>query len=121
MLRHMKDFRSLSVWERSHQFVLRMYKEIDKFPKYEKFRLSDQLIRASYSIPMNIAEGSGRQTDKDFARFIQISIGSACEVEYQLLLLKDLEMLDVDTYDELIGEIIIIRKMLINLVKKLRK
>ncbi|HRJ76165.1 MAG TPA: four helix bundle protein, partial [Anaerolineales bacterium] len=82
----MKDFRQLKVWEKSHQLALAVYKVTKSFPKEELYGLTTQIRRASMSIPTNIAEGCGRNTDADFARFLQIAMGSASETEYQLIL-----------------------------------
>jgi len=86
----MKDFRSLVVWEKSHRLVLEIYGLIPSFPKDERYGLVDQIRRAAVSIPANIAEGCARGSDADFARFIQIAMGSASELEYELLLAKEL-------------------------------
>jgi four helix bundle protein len=84
----MKDFRTLLVWEKSHLLVLDIYQHLSSFPKEERFGLADQIRRAAVSIPANIAEGCGRGSDADFARFIQIAMGSASELEYEILLSK---------------------------------
>ena len=78
----MRDFKTLTVWQKAHQLVLVVYKTTNGFPKDELYGLTSQLRRATVSIAANIAEGSGKNTDADFARFIQISIGSANEVDY---------------------------------------
>jgi four helix bundle protein len=80
----MKDFRTLAVWEKAHHFTLAIYRLSKTFPKEELFGLTSQIRRAAASIPTNIAEGCGRSTDPDFARFLQIAFGSACEVESDL-------------------------------------
>ena len=82
----MKDFRTLKVWEKSHQFTLKIYSLSRNFPKDELFGLVSQIRRASSSIAINIAEGCGRGSDADFARFLQISMGSASETEYLIML-----------------------------------
>ena len=82
----MKDFRQLKVWEKAHQLALAVYKATKDFPKEELYGSTSQIRRASMSIPTNIAEGCGRNTDAEFARFLQISMGSASETEYQLML-----------------------------------
>ena len=84
----MKDFRQLKVWEKSHQLALAIYKVTKEFPKEELYGLTSQIRRASMSIPTNIAEGCGRNTDADFARFLQMAMGSASETEYQLILAR---------------------------------
>ena len=82
----MQDFRNLKVWEKAHAFTLDVYRVTASFPREERFALVDQLRRSASSIPTNIAEGCGRETDRDFAQFINIAAGSASECEYQLLL-----------------------------------
>jgi four helix bundle protein len=81
----MKDFRQLKVWEKSHQLALAVYKITKEFPKEELYGLTSQIRRASMSIPTTIAEGCGRNTNKEFARFLQIAMGFASETEYQLI------------------------------------
>ena len=106
----MQDFRKLKVWEKAHELTLLIYKISKKFPKEEMFSLSSQIRRASSSIPTNIAEGCGRGTDKDFARFVQISMGSASELEYLILLSFDLKYIANDNFKVLIDETIDIKK-----------
>ena len=115
----MKDFRNLKVWDKAHKFVLDIYSVTNMFPKVETYGLTSQLRRAAVSIPTNIVERSSRGSDKDFARFIQISIGSASETEYLLILCYDLKHLNENEYEKLCNEVINIRKMMINLIKKL--
>ena len=93
----MQDFRNLEVWSRAHKLTLRIYALTERFPRSEMFGLSSQLRRAAASVPTNLAEGCGR-TQAEFGRFVQISFGSACEVEYQLLLARDLGYLVPDEY-----------------------
>ena len=93
----MQDFRNLEVWRRAHKLTLRIYALTDRFPRSEMFGLSSELRRAAASVPTNLAEGHGR-TQTEFGRFVQISFGSACEVEYQLLLARDLGYLVPDEY-----------------------
>lgn len=116
----MKDFRQLKVWEKSHQLALAVYKATKEFPKEELYGLTSQIRRASMSIPTNIAEGCGRNTDAEFARFLQIAMGSASETEYQLLLAYDLGFLNKEQYDKLNIDVIEIKRMLASLLKTLR-
>lgn len=116
----MQDYKELNVWKKSHQFVIEIYKNIISFPKEETFNLVNQLKRASGSIPANIAEGCGRYTQKDFASFLQNALGSAHEVEYLLLLSKDLKFISSDQYELLNEQICEIKAMLIALTKKVR-
>lgn len=108
----MRDFHKLGIWQRSHQLTLDVYNVSKSFPKEELFGLTSQIRRAVSSIPTNIAEGCGRASNKDFAHFLQISIGSASEVEYELLLAHDLEYLNDDAFNKLTSETIAIRKMI---------
>lgn len=99
--------------------TLAIYKATNRFPREEVYGLTSQLRRAISSVPTNICEGCGRKTNADFARFLQISVGSASEVEYELLLAHDLNYLTDNEYDNFNKEIVEIRKMLNNFIKKL--
>ena len=116
----MKDFRSLNVWHKAHELTLEIYKATKRFPKEELYGLTSQIRRASSSIPANIAEGCGKSSNPDFARFLQIAFGSANEVEYHLLLAKDLEILDGETYSRLESKLIEVKRMLASLIGKVR-
>ncbi|MBK9155750.1 MAG: four helix bundle protein [Chloracidobacterium sp.] len=116
----MKDFRKLTVWEKSHQLTLELYSATRTFPKEELFGLTSQIRRAAASIPANIAEGCGKGSDADFSRFLQISFGSACELEYHLILSKDLELLSDPVYIEINNELVSIKKMLASLISKIK-
>lgn len=96
----MRDYKKYDVWVKSHDLVLIVYKEIAPlFPKSEQFELTSQMKRAAYSIPFNIVEGCGRNSDKDFAHFLDMSLGSANELEYCFLLSKDLSFIDIEQYN----------------------
>ena len=114
----MKDFRRLEVWEKSHQMVLAVYRATVCFPKAEEFGLKSQLRRCAASIPANIAEGCGRNTDGDFSRFLQIAMGSATELDYHLLLAKDLKFLSPTDYDRLASDVHRVKSMLASLLRK---
>jgi len=116
----MKDFRQLKVWEKSHQLALAVYTVTTKFPKEELYGLTSQIRRSSMSIPTNIAEGCGKFTDADFARYLQIAMGSASETEYQLLLSHDLGFLTTAQYDQLNTDVTEIKRMLASLLKTIR-
>src|SRR5881392_3697882 len=96
----MKDFRQLKVWEKAHLLALAVYPITARFPREKTYGLTSQIRRAASSIPSNIAEGCGRNGDAELARFCIIAIGSATELEYQLLLARDLKLLQGD-YEEL--------------------
>jgi four helix bundle protein len=116
----MKDFHDLNVWEKSHNLTLMIYKSTLNFPREEVYGLKSQIRRASASIPTNIAEGCGRNSDAELARFLDISMGSASELEYLLLLVKDLNMLSQSDYDNLASVLIEIKRMIATFIKKLR-
>ena len=116
----MKDFRSLNVWEKSHELALLIYKHSKQYPKEELFGLTSQIRRASVSVPTNIAEGCGRGSDNDFARFIQIALGSASELEYLIQLSFDLNYIKNEIFTTLTDKTIHIKKMLTSLLKTLR-
>ncbi|MBU0975643.1 MAG: four helix bundle protein [Patescibacteria group bacterium] len=116
----MKNFRDLKVWEKSHKLTLEVYTITTNFPKEELYGLTNQLRRASSSVPINISEGCGRSTDKDLARFLQISMGSASETEYLLLLSNQLGYLNENDYLKSTRNIQEVKKMLAKFIKKLR-
>jgi len=98
----MHRFKDLEIWKKSKLFCSDIYSVTSKFPDSEKFGLTNQLRRASVSIPSNIAEGSSRKSNKDFARFLQITLGSAYEIETQLLIAFDLSFIDKEILDKLL-------------------
>ena len=90
----MQDFRDLNVWQKSHQLTLQIFQHTRYFSKEELYGITSQIRRASSSsIPTKVAEGCGREGGRDFARFLQIAMGSATEVEYLILLCKDIQLL----------------------------
>lgn len=116
----MKNFKNLKVWQKAHNLTLAVYKATQNFPKEELYGLTSQIRRSSSSIPANIAEGCGRGGDADFARFIQIAIGSASELEYHLLLAHDLKLLNTHLQDHLSSDVMEVKRMLTSLIKKLK-
>lgn len=116
----MQDFRKLKVWEKAHQLTLAVYRTTQEFPQAEMYGLTSQLRRSSASIAANIAEGCGRKSNLDFARFLQIAMGSASEVEYHFLLARDLAFLDDSSYENLAGTVEEVKKMLTVLIQKLK-
>ena len=115
----MRDFRKYKVWEQSHKLTLLIYSETKKFPSDERYELISQSRRAAASIPTNIAEGCGKIGDKDFARYLNISFGSASELEYLLILAKDLEYISEDVFMNISTEIVSVKKQLYHLIMKL--
>ncbi len=116
----MKNFKELKVWEKAHKVTLDIYKVTAPFPKSELFGLTSQMRRSSASIPANIAEGCGRDGDAELARFFQISMGSASELEYHILLAHDLKYLKNPDNEHLTNDVIEVKKMLTTFIKKLR-
>ncbi len=100
----MQRFTQLKVWQRSHKLALSLYRETLRFPKHELFGVTSQLRRAAVSVPANIAEGSKRISSKEYARFLNVAEGSTAELEYLLVLSRDLEYIGSEKADELISE-----------------
>ena len=116
----MRDFKELKVWERGHRLALAVYNATGNFPREETYGLTAQLRRCSASIPANIAEGCGRSGDAELGRFMLIAMGSASELEYHLLLARDLAYLDARDYKQLLRQTREVKRMLSTLIIKLR-
>ena len=116
----MQDYRQLKVWQQAHQLTLAIYRATGEFPADEKYGLTSQIRRAAASIPANIAEGSARSSDADFGRFLFIATGSAAELDYHLLLARDLNILQPHQYQQLANELAVIRRMLNVFIQKLK-
>jgi len=118
----MRDYKKYEVWMKAHQLTLHVYNEVlPCFPKTEQYDLLSQIKRATYSIPLNIVEGCGRSTDKDFAHFLDMALASAQEAEYCALLSFDLGCLKQDVYDKTYQKYGEVKAMLIGLIKTIRK
>ena len=115
----MRNYRDLEVWDKSHELTLELYRKSRSFPKEEFYGLTSQLRRAAVSVGANLAEGCGRQTTAELARFVRISMGSASELDYHLLLCHDFGFLQPDDYRKLCQELTRIRKMLASLLATL--
>ena len=115
----MRDFRELKVWEKAHRLTLQVYRITKNFPSDEQFGLTVQLRRAAASVPTNIAEGCGRDSERELARFMSIAGGSASEVEYQLLLACDLDYMQDEIYRELNQQVNEVKRMLNSFIQKL--
>ena len=116
----MQNHKDLKVWEKAHQFTVIIYECSKSFPKEELYGLTNQLRRASSSIPANIAEGCGKNSKAELAHYLNISLGSANETEYFLILSKDLNYLPAETFSEFSENINQIKAMLISLINKVR-
>jgi four helix bundle protein len=113
-----KDFHELQVWQKAHQLTLAVYQITGAFPREELYGLTSQLRRCSASIPANLAEGCGRNGDAEFARFCSIAMGSASELEYHLLLAKDLKLIPPKDHAELSRRATEVKRMLTALLQK---
>ena len=117
----MKSFKTLQVWEKAHRLTLGVYSATKSFPKEELYGLTSQIRRASASIPANIAEGCGRGSDNELRRFMEISMGSASELEYHFLLARDLGLLSEELFQQLDRDVCEVKRMLASFITKLRK
>jgi four helix bundle protein len=113
----MKDFRKLRVWERAHALTLAIYRDTGAFPREELYGITSQMRRAGASVAANIAEGYGRGGDGEFHHFLNTAAGSAVELEYFLLLAKDLGMLTTDVYDDRQKQTVEVQRMLSGLLR----
>jgi four helix bundle protein len=115
----MQDYRKLRVWQEAHKLTVETYAVSAHFTAPRAWPLRNQLLRASVSVPSNIAEGAGRGSDEDFRRFLRHSLGSLNEVEYDLFLARDLGFLPTNEYSRLGSQVEDVRRMLIGLIAKL--
>jgi four helix bundle protein len=109
----MHNFKKLAIWIKSVEFVTDIYKVTNTFPSHERFGLISQLQRAAVSVPTNISEGSAKTSNKDFARFLEISLGSTFELETELLVSLNLSYIDVEKYNQLQEKLSELQKMII--------
>ena len=116
----MRNFRNYEVWKNSVELAVMIYDVIRLFPCFEKYGFADQLRRASVSIPSNIAEGASRPTDKEFVRFLHFSMGSAFEVETQLLIANRLNYISTEKNLELMTFVHLIEKQLNSLISSIQ-
>jgi four helix bundle protein len=116
----MRDFRSLNVWQKAHALTLQVYEATGSFPREEVYSLTSQLRRSASSIGANIAEGCGRSGDAELGRFLHIAMGSASELEYHLILARDLRYLTDGQYEEMSAALVEVKRMLGGLSGRLR-
>ncbi len=115
----MRDFRDLKVWQKAHGLTLAVYQATTAFPKDEVYGLTSQMRRCCASIPANIAEGCGRSGEAELARFMRIAMGSASELEYHLLLARDLNLLGASDHERLTQDVTEVKRMLTTFVQRL--
>ncbi len=116
----MRDFKKYDIWKLSHQLTLDIYNITKKFPQEELYGITSQIRRATTSIPTNISEGCGRDSDLEFNRFLTIALGSASETEYLILLSRDLNYINQKKYAELDENINTIKRKIYTLKQKLK-
>lgn len=119
LLISMRNFQNLEIWKKSHQLTIKIYSVTKLFPKEELFSLTSQMRRSSSSIPTNIAEGCGRNSNPQFAHFLQIATGSCSELQYQLILCKELSYLTEEVFKALETETVEVRRMIYSYYTKL--
>jgi len=115
----MRDFRDIKVWTKAHTLTLALYRLTRRFPQYELYGLTSQIRRSAASIGANIAEGSGRRTRNDFARFLQVALSSASELQHHLLLAADLEFIARADYEDMDRMTTEVKRMLTGFIRKL--
>jgi four helix bundle protein len=113
------DYRTLKVWRKAHQLTLLVYRLTGRFPNSEQYGLTSQIRRSAASIAANLAEGCGRDTDPELARYARIALGSASELDYHLLLARDLAYLSSDDYGRVAVAVTETRRMLAALIKSM--
>lgn len=116
----MKDFRGLTVWQRAHSITLKVYRFTQTFPREEIYGITSQMRRCSAPVAANIAEGCSRRGNPEFSRFLSMAMGSAGELEYSLLLARDLEYLSLEVYSQIAAEVVEMRRMLNRVMSKVR-
>ena len=117
----MRDFHGLVVWQKSHALTLDLYRLTKRFPDDERFGLVSQLRRCAASIPANLAEGCGRGSEQDLGRFVHMAMGSATEVEYHILLAKDLQYLSEEEFVTITASVQEVKRMLASLLRAVRE
>ena len=115
----MHNFKKLDIWIKSMDLVTEIYQITNTFPNYERFGLTSQMQRSAVSIPSNIAEGSAKSSNKDFSRFLEMSIGSSFELETQIILATNLRYLESENSITIQNKISEIQKMIIGFKNKL--
>ena len=116
----MKDRKDLRVWEKAHSMTIGVYKATKEFPREELFGITSQMRRAASSIGANIAEGTGRRSDGELTRYLHIARGSAAELEYHLLLARDLDLLSIAKFDLLRRQVDEVQRMLTSLIQQVQ-
>jgi len=116
----LRNFRNLAIWQKSHSLALAVYALTARFPESEYFGLVAQIRRAAICVPTKIAEGCGKDTDSEFAKHLNIAFGSLCEVEYTLILSKDLKYISDVDYQALDTQINEVKRLMSGLITQMR-
>jgi len=116
----MQDFRKLMVWEKWHQLTLAIYHATESFPQSELYGLTNQMRRSSASVPTNIAEGCGQDSQNKLIRFLHIAMGSASELQYQLILARDLTFLPSSRFEQLDKDLAEVKRMLFGFLRRVQ-
>ncbi|MGA9637118.1 four helix bundle protein [Flavobacterium sp.] len=117
----MSTFRNLLIWQKSMTLTTQIYQLTSTFPKEEIYGLTSQIRRCSISIPSNIAEGYGRESDKEFLRFLNISIGSLFEMQTQLEIAKNIAYINEDLFNNLYENSREVERMIVSFIKKIKE
>lgn len=117
----MHNYKKLEFWKKSHQITLEVYQLSKHFPVEERYNLTSQIRRSALSVPSNIAEGSGMKDTKHFIKYLNIARGSAFELEYQLLLAKDLQYINESIYKQSVAQVQEIQKMIYGFSARLHR
>jgi four helix bundle protein len=117
----MRNFKQLLIWQKGFEIAIQSFRLVESFPREERFSLSNQITRASVSIPSNIAEGSSRTSEKDYNRFLEHSLGSSFELETQLLIAEDVNYGDLTIRSKMLNDVTEEQKMLISFMRRLTK
>ncbi len=117
----MKNFKELKIWQKGMSIAVNSYKLVADFPKEEKYAIASQITRSAVSIPSNIAEGSSRSSEKDYARFMEISLGSSFELETQVLIAEAVNFGNQDLRKQILSEIDEEQKMIMSFISKLNR
>jgi four helix bundle protein len=117
----MRNFKELKIWQRGFDIAVKSFRLTGDFPPNQKFGISSQITKSAVSIPSNIAEGSSRLSEKDYCRFIEISLGSSFELETQLLIAKAVNFGSVELAAEILKDVDEEQKMLISFIGKLNR
>jgi len=117
----MRNFKELKIWQKGFEIAIKVFELTNGFPKEEKYGIVSQITRSAVSIPSNIAEGSSRSSEKDYNRYLEISLGSSFELETQLLISKAVNFGNDDIRNQILRDVDEEQKMLISFMNKLKK